>query len=101
MQDPESHSEHTRRDTQRANGRTFKRRSFMAPPRSEVEAEMDEETYHHEGIANEHFVDELPRDDAPAESGGLPDGYEETEVVICDRATNTAVGGEILFKPSA
>jgi hypothetical protein len=31
--------------------------------------------------------------------GGVPDGYLETEVTICDRATNTAVDGTILFKP--
>jgi hypothetical protein len=31
--------------------------------------------------------------------GGVPVGYLETEVTICDRATNTAVDGTILFKP--
>lgn len=29
---------------------------------------------------------------------GVPDGYVETSVTICDRATNTATDGSILFK---
>ena len=28
---------------------------------------------------------------------GVPEGFEETAVVICDRATNTATSGTILF----
>ena len=30
--------------------------------------------------------------------GGLPDGYVGTSVIICDRDTNTATAGSILFK---
>lgn len=86
---------HTQRDTDRANSRTFKRRNFMAPPRSEIEAQVEAEQPKHTGIAREHFIDELPREsEQPA--GGLPDGYVDTEVVLC--RNGSPVNGSILFK---
>ena len=63
----------TEKDTQRAQSRTFERRSFMIPPRPRIEDEGERDIYHHAGIARDRFSDSV-QDDVTPQASELPTG---------------------------
>lgn len=85
----------TRRDTDKARSRTFKRRSFVLPTKERAADTRESDTRGQIDFGRDS-VSTTPGTDEGGGGGGVPDGYVETDVILCQNGT--PVAGQILFK---
>ena len=77
-------------DTERANSRPFRRSPYVVPSKAVIRKEERLKT-----IREENHFDDLGVSDDTSTSSGVPDGYEETDIVLC--VNGSPVNGAILF----